>query len=421
MSKRVAIALSAVLCIGIAVAVVLSAGGGSAPTAPSASVIAEPVTAEAVIAEPVIAEPVIAVLSTQESTTTPRAEVGALSREAAWRAAGEYSREAHGEFLLVMQDGKVIYEDGIGGWNRTRPHPLASGTKSFTGVAAMLAVQQGLFALDDKVSDTITEWKSDPRKREITVRQLLNLSSGIEADSEDNRKRNRTLATGNSVQRLRAAAGQRDDFHAQAVRAPMLHEAGARFEYGANHFYAFTEFLERTLRARDVAPSTAWEWYEKNLFDPIGMKVARIGRDRQGHANVAGGASLTAEEWAKFGEFVRLGGRVRSADGSDVQVLRSDLLQQCFEPSQRNARYGLTWWLAPRRAPTDLPGVFMAAGLGKQRLYVVPSARLVVVRFAPINSERSGFSDSRLLALILEAVGEEPIPSDDISVRSPTD
>jgi hypothetical protein len=63
----------------------------------------------------------------------------------------------------------------------------------------------------------------------------------------------------------------------------------------------------------------------------------------------------------------------------------------------------------------------MAAGLGKQRLYVVPSARLVVVRFAPINSERSGFSDSRLLTLILEAVGEEPIPSDDISVRSPTD
>ena len=250
MSKRVAIALSAVLCIGIAVAVVLSAGGGSAPTAPSASVIAEAVTAEAVSAEPVSA-----VLSTQESTTTPRAQVGALSREAAWRAAGEYSREAHGEFLLVMQDGKVIYEDGIGGWNRTRPHPLASGTKSFTGVAAMLAVQQGLLALDDKVSDTITEWKSDPRKREITVRQLLNLSSGIEADSEDNRKRNRTLATGNSVQRLRAAAGQRDDFHAQAVRAPMLHEAGARFEYGANHFYAFTEFLERTLRARDVAPS----------------------------------------------------------------------------------------------------------------------------------------------------------------------
>jgi len=415
MSRRVTIALGAMLCAGIAVVVGLRAVGSSVPAVSSGP--ANP--------NQQIVDPAVAVLPTQESTTTrrteDRTEVGTPSREAAWRAAGAYSREVGGEFLLVMQDGKIIYEDGIGGWSRTRPHPLASGTKSFTGVAAMLAVQQGLFGLDDKVSDTITEWKSDPRKREITVRQLLNLSSGIEADSADNRKRNRTLATGNAVQRMLAAAGQRDDFHAQALRAPMLHKAGARFEYGANHFYAFTEFLERTLRARGVTPSTAWEWYEKNLFDPIGMKVARIGRDKQGHANVAGGASLTAEQWAKFGEFVRLGGRVRSADGSDVQVLRSDLLNQCFEPSQRNNRYGLTWWLGPRGAPKDLPAVLMAAGLGKQRLYVVPSVRLVVVRFAPLNSERSRFSDTRLLTLILEALGEQPIPFDDISVRSPTE
>lgn len=351
------------------------------------------------------------------SPTDPSAN----DRAAAWRTAAEYSRSAGGEFLFVMQDGKVIFEDGLAGWSRSRPHPLASGTKSFTGVAAMLAVQQGLFALDDKVSDTITEWQSDPRKREITVRQLLTLSSGLEADTAADRKRTRTIATGNAVERLLAAAEQRDDFHAQAVQAPMVHNPGERFDYGANHFFAFTEFLERTLRSRGIAPATAWAWYEKNLFDPIGMQVARVGRDRKGHAQVAGGASLSAQEWAKFGEFVRLGGRVRAASGSDVELLRTDLLHQCFEPSKRNDRYGLTWWLGPRGAPKDLPAVWMAAGLGKQRLYVVPSVRMVAVRFAPLHSERSKFSDTRMLTLLLDALGEQPIPFGDVSARGAND
>ncbi|MBM4009663.1 MAG: serine hydrolase, partial [Planctomycetes bacterium] len=387
--------------------------GPSAPTMPNGPVAAPnpaPVEEQAATAA-----------STPTAVPAPAAEsmsdVSPPDRSAAWRAAAEYSRSADGEFLLVMQDGKVVFEDGLAGWSRSRPHALASGTKSFTGVAAMLAVQQGLFTLDDKVSDTITEWKSDPRKREITVRQLLTLSSGLEADTAADRKRIRTIATGNAVERLLAGRDTRDDFHAQALQAPMLHDAGARFDYGANHFFAFTEFLERTLRARGIQPATAWEWYAKNLFDPIGMQVARIGRDRQGHAQVAGGASLSAEQWAKFGEFVRLGGRVRAADGSDVQLLRADLLNQCFEPSKCNERYGLTWWLGPRGAPKDLPAIWMAAGLGKQRLYVVPSVRMVAVRFAPLNSERSAFSDTRMLTLLLEALGEQSLPFGEVKVR----
>lgn len=353
----------------------------------------------------------------QTQTTAPTLEPREPDRSAAWRAAADYSRAVDGEFLFVMQDGKVVFEDGLPGWSRSRPHALASGTKSFTGVAAMLAVQQGVFSLDDIVSETITEWKSDPRKREITVRQLLTLSSGIEPDTAADRKRNRTIAAGSEVQRLRALAEKRDDFHAQALQAPAIHDPGARFDYGSNHFFAFTEFLERTLRARGIKPDTAWEWYSKNLFDPLQIRVARIGRDRQGNAQVAGGASLSAEEWAKFGEFVRQGGRVRAADGSDVQVLRTELLNQCFEHSKCNDRYGLTWWLGPRGAAGEIPTVWMAAGMGKQRLYIVPSARMVAVRFAPLNSERSAFSDTRMLKLLLEALGEKAIPFGEVSAR----
>src|SRR5204862_4336450 len=48
------------------------------------------------------------------------------------------------------------------------------------GIAAMAAVEDGLLTLDEKVADTITEWKGDPRKGQITIRQLLTLSSGLD-------------------------------------------------------------------------------------------------------------------------------------------------------------------------------------------------------------------------------------------------
>ena len=331
-----------------------------------------------------------------------------------WSEAAAYSRAHGGEVLLVMRDGKTVFEDAIEGWDMNRPHPLASGTKSFTGVAAMIAVQQGIISLDERVSDTITEWQSDPRKRDITVRELLNLSSGLQPDSPDDRKRIRSIASGGAGERIRSALTRRDDFQKQAIHATAEHDPGTKFEYGGNHFHAFGAFLERRLEARGVSPSTAWEWYQRNLFEPVGMKVARIGRDRASHPNLPGGASASAREWAKFGEFVRRDGAVVDADGTVRQLLRPELLAQCFEPSPRNARYGLTWWLGPRGANGALPAVRMAAGLGKQRLYVIPSANLVVVRFAPLNSGNRGFSDEQLIARLLKAAGASPVDFPDI-------
>ena len=330
--------------------------------------------------------------------------------KAAFRKAALYSRSCEGQVLLVMKDGQVVFEDHAPGWNADRPHPLASGTKSFTGIAAMIAVQQGLITLDEKVSDTITEWKDDPRKSRITVRQLLDLSSGLEPDSREDRERIRAFAGQQSApSRLSVLLADRDDFFGQGVAAPAEREPGERFEYGGNHYHAFGALLQRRLQQRGVKPYTVWDWYVKNLFEPIGMKVAGIGRDRMRQPQIAGGASASAHEWAKFGEFVRLGGARMQADGTRRQVLRAELLDECFKPSPCNPRYGLTWWLGPVEKPGSLPAVRMAAGLGKQRLYVVPSAGLVVVRFAPLNSELVQFDDQTLLNLLLQAVGAPAI------------
>ncbi|MCP4757191.1 MAG: hypothetical protein GY866_40525 [Proteobacteria bacterium] len=125
-------------------------------------------------------------------------------------------------------------------------------------------------------------------------------------------------------------------------------------------------------------------------------------RDRAGNLQLPYGAFLKAREWAKFGEFLRLKGNWQGR-----QLISADLLDECLKGSVANPVYGLTFWLSSRRIskldafekarinirnprqaanvlkatdprlPEDL---FMAAGAGKQRLYVIPSLEMVVVR-----------------------------------------
>nr|MCU0688559.1 hypothetical protein [Phycisphaerales bacterium] len=51
--------------------------------------------------------------------------------------------------------------------------------------------------------------------------------------------------------------------------------------------------------------------------------------------------------------------------------------------------------------------VLMAAGLGKQRLYVLPQYDMVIVRFGELRSENRGFDDREFLGRVLGMVGED--------------
>jgi CubicO group peptidase (beta-lactamase class C family) len=318
-----------------------------------------------------------------------------------------------------MKDGEVVFERYERGWTADRVHPLASGTKSFTGVVAMLAVQDGLLTLDELASDTLREWKEDPRRSRITVRHLLTLSSGLDPADRllGGRGGGRLLGEGvqDRNQRLGPPPRRIDDHFAEAIKTPAISEPGTRFRYGPSHFYAFGALLERKLAASGREERTFLEYMKARLFDPIGLDTARLGRDAAGKPNLPGGCLLTARQWAKFGEFVRLEGSCRQADGSLKPILKPELLAECFKPSAANPAYGLTWWLGgaaaeadggiaePDRAAgaaTPRPRVYMAAGLGKQRLYVVPEQGLVVVRFAEATRQGRAFSDTELLGLI---------------------
>src|SRR5258707_2233449 len=87
--------------------------------------------------------------------------------------AAKYSESRRGSAMLVMQNGRTIFEHYANGGSANRRWPIFSGTKSFWGISALPAVQEGPFRLRDPASGTITASKSDARRMQITTPPLL--------------------------------------------------------------------------------------------------------------------------------------------------------------------------------------------------------------------------------------------------------
>jgi CubicO group peptidase (beta-lactamase class C family) len=300
-------------------------------------------------------------------------------------------RQTSGEQLLIMQGGTVLYEAAIAGVTLGSAHMLASGTKSFSGALAVAAAMDGLLTFDEKLSQTLREWRDTPALADLTLRQLLTLTSGIDPGE------------------IAAAPA-----YAAAVRdASILSPPNDAFHYGPNPFQIFGEMLQRKLSA--ASGETVSRYLARRLLQPVGLQVAAWTGWLTGEPRLPHGAYLTPREWAKFGALVAFGGV-----WNGQTVLDRDLLQECFIGTPANPAYGMTWWLnlpfsadiaedipvlasnfangqAAPSAPRDL---VIAAGAGKQRLYVVPSLGLVVVRFG---SHDPRFDDEALLSPILAA------------------
>ena len=309
-----------------------------------------------------------------------------------YRLAAEYSRDYRGLSVLVMKGDKIVFEQYDNGHSAETPHMLASGTKSFVGVMAIAAIEDKLLKLDDRVSDTITEWKPDPRRSSITIYQLLHLISGI---------------GGGTI-------GQPPDY-ADAIKADAAFEPGTKFQYGPTPFQIFGEVMRRKLLPRKESPL---DYLKRRILDPIGLKISSWQLGSDGNPQLPSGAFLTAREWVKFGILVKNGGR-----WNGKQIVPKKLLEECFVGSKTNPAYGMTFWLnAAGHGPgvedeagtTRMPetkrisrdGIYakgprdlvMAAGAAQQRLYIIPSLDMVIVR----QGRLSRFIDAEFLARLLD-------------------
>lgn len=296
------------------------------------------------------------------------AQTATLTEKQRFELAAEYSRESRGLAVLVMKGDKIVFEDYQNGHTAERPWNLASGTKSFSGVMCAAAIEDKLISgFDEKVSDTITEWRSDPRKSKITIRQLLSLTSGIDAGQ---------IGVVPS--------------YTEAISKLAEYDPGTYFEYGPVPFQIFGELMTRKLKAKN---ETVMGYLKRRILTPIGLSVASW-REVSGQPLLPQGANLTAREWVKFGLFLKNGGK-----WNGKQIVAKKLLDELVVGSKANPAYGITFWLnnkgvnpqgraiggavgaiSQNGIAAGVKDLYMAAGAANQRLYIIPSLDMVVVR-----------------------------------------
>ena len=265
-------------------------------------------------------------------------------------AAAAYARTHGLHALLVARGNETLAEEYGGGFERDAPHPLYSGTKSFWGVAALRARDDGLLALDEPISATIGAWADDPWKRRVTPRMLLSLTAGFGFGG------------------LGASVPTYD----RALAMELKNEPGSRFTYGGISLQVFGALFARKLAPRNQTPH---EYLRERVLEPASVKVAQWRKLADGTHPLPTGATLSAQDWLAYGRYV-----LRQRAG----------LAECFEGSTANARYGLGWWLGAS-------GIAYASGSAGQALYLVPAYDLVVVHFAKSSSYRHEAFLKRLL------------------------
>ncbi len=297
-------------------------------------------------------------------------------------SAAEYSAARDGCSLIVFQRGKLVLEEYSNGSSTDTPHRIASITKNLWGLLALAAVHDRILDLDEKVSDTVREWRTTGGKNAITVRDLLSMVSGLDPGFKE-------------LYFRKPVAAPRT-----AIMLPMRDAPpGSAFQYGPANMEAFGELLKRKLKPRGISPL---EYLEKRILAPVGISYDDWKTDRSGNPAMSGGAKMRARDLLRLGMFILQHGK-----WEESQLIGSPLFAS-IRGTYANPMYGLTFWLnkeagfsrareldieeileakerfedwqggcISKSAPADM---ITMLGSGNQRVYVVPSLGLVIVR-----------------------------------------
>ena len=308
----------------------------------------------------------------------------------------EYSLEHDGRSLLILEGDTLIFEGYAKNHDAQKPLPFWSGTKTLACFLAYSAEKKGLMSLDERVSDTIVEWRSDSLKNNISVRQLLQFTSGLK-----NRLGPMTIDGLQTPKKQRI----KDKYH-YVHTLPAQYAPGQRWTYGSAHLTAFADFFERKTQ------SNVQQWLDREIFAQIDFHYSGWNHDGVGNPMLAYGIWTTALELIKIGVLLRDDGTFRGKN-----VLPSGLREYCAQSSTQNPAYGLGTWLN-EDMPDELPfmaqqsflrgerrvfhdsdtAMWVFAGAKGQRVYVIPEYDWVVVHQA---EEGKTFSDAVFMEILL--------------------
>lgn len=249
-------------------------------------------------------------------------------------------------------------------------HTLQSVTKSITSAALGIAIDDGLIeGVDVPVLQYFDDYEhdvSDPRKRAITLEDLLTMRSGIEWHTEGG------YGSGvHSTDLLEAS----DAWIQFVLDQPMDTVPGTVFEYNDGVSVLIGKIL------REATGQRADRWVAERLFEPIGITDFYWKITPDGEADTEGGLYLSAHDLARIGYLFLRGGEWDGQQIISTEWVTASTTPVVLDIAPDNDRvdvgYGYQWWVPDRDGQRPL--VFAGNGYGGQFLLVVPDHDIVAV------------------------------------------
>jgi CubicO group peptidase (beta-lactamase class C family) len=289
--------------------------------------------------------------------------------------------------VLVLYDGKIIFEKYEDGFNQKSVFTGWSMAKSVTSALVGILVKQGKLNIND--GGLMEEWKNDPRKS-ITLDQLLHANSGLMWDENYTR-----------ISAVTTMLYKKGDMAKYAIGYPLKFIPETVFQYSSGT----TNIISYIVRKKTGEDYYRFPYVE--LFNKTGMYSAVIEPDAAGTFVGSSYCWANARDWARLGLLYLYDGVFNGQ-----RILPEGWVKYTTTPSKGATRgeYGAQFWLnagAPEN-PTDrsYPDVptdcFWADGYEGQDVWIIPSKKLVVVRLALQHGSK--LDENKFLAGIIRAL-----------------
>ena len=297
------------------------------------------------------------------------------------------NKEVYTRALLVVHNGAIVAEQYAPGYNKTSRFLGWSMAKSVTSALTGILVKVGKLAVSQPAP--VSTWKKTTDKRHsISVENLLQQTSGLDF-----------LENYSSYSNVTNMLFNEGDMAGYTSSLPLKDQPGSLFYYSSGNSNILSGIVRSSMDERQYPafPYTA-------LFHKIGMNHTLLEPDASGTFVGSSYVYASARDYARFG-LLYLNDGVWNGE----RILPEGWVQRTITPPSSNKlkNYGYQFWLngldkdntSKREYPEMPTDMFLADGYGGQRIYIIPSLQLVIVRMGLNMFDEHGFLNRVMEAL----------------------
>ena len=275
--------------------------------------------------------------------------------------------------IVVAQNNEIVVEEYFNGFEQNTLHDTRSSFKSITSLLAGIAIDQGLFKVDDEIHKYLNEWENDPRG-DITIKDLLEMKSGLDCEC--------FFEIGPCCEE---EMWETKDWLGYILKIPLRHDPGLNWAYTSVEPELIGAIIHRTSKMPII------EFAKKHLFVPLGIEDYKWYVSPEGRGYAAGSFNMRPLDMLKIAQLVLNNGNWKGQQiVSEKWINESTTCQTDVDMSfvryartqnakYSSAQYGFLWYRELLQYGDIKTEVLFASGNGGQYMMVLKDYDAAIV------------------------------------------